>query len=134
VGGFGGCCYAPGCSAVKFWQGIFYCSFNLPTLPPHLPTHPPTHPTPNSYSKEILSRGRYAQLLAADNRAFSPDEAALFDRSAEFAYESFRNKAAESRGMEVEDMQVGGGVCRWLGWAGVVGVVWWGVAALCWGV
>ena len=70
-----------------------------------------------SYSKELLSRGRYAQLLAADNRGFSADEAALFDASAQFAYESFRDKAAASRGMPIEDMQVcargyvGVGVC-----------------------
>lgn len=33
------------------------------------------------------------------------DEKELFERSAQHAYESFRNKAAESRGMSVEDMQ-----------------------------
>jgi protease-4 len=56
------------------------------------------------YSKEIISRGRYAQLLA-DNRLFSEDEAALFDASAQHAYESFRDKAAASRGLTVEAMQ-----------------------------
>eukprot|EP00195_Chlamydomonas_chlamydogama_P015757 CAMPEP_0202909918 /NCGR_PEP_ID=MMETSP1392-20130828/50619_1 /ASSEMBLY_ACC=CAM_ASM_000868 /TAXON_ID=225041 /ORGANISM="Chlamydomonas chlamydogama, Strain SAG 11-48b" /LENGTH=725 /DNA_ID=CAMNT_0049599831 /DNA_START=187 /DNA_END=2361 /DNA_ORIENTATION=- len=56
------------------------------------------------YSKTLLSRGRYAELLA-DNRPFSPEEAELFDRSAQHAYESFRNKAAESRGMSVDAMQ-----------------------------
>ena len=57
------------------------------------------------YSKKILSRGRYSEILAADNRPFSGDEEALFDRAATHAYESFRNKAAASRGMDVEKMQ-----------------------------
>lgn len=56
------------------------------------------------YSKTILSKGRYAELLA-DNRPFTDEELELFDRAAEHAYESFRNKAAESRGMSVETMQ-----------------------------
>lgn len=73
------------------------------SLPRNLLRHPPL----GSYSKELLSRGRYAQLLAADNRPFNEDEEDLFNRSAQFAYESFRNKAAESRRMQVEDMQVG---------------------------
>ncbi|KAI8476080.1 MAG: peptidase family S49-domain-containing protein [Monoraphidium minutum] len=57
------------------------------------------------YSKELISRGRYAQLLAADNRPFSADEEELFNASAQYAYESFRDKAASSRGMAVDDMQ-----------------------------
>lgn len=57
------------------------------------------------YSKKILSRGRYAEILAADNRSFTGDENALFDRAAIHAYESFRNKAAASRGMSEEKMQ-----------------------------
>jgi len=56
------------------------------------------------YSKTILSRGKYAQLLA-DNKPFTPEEAGLFDQAAQYAYESFRNKAAESRGMQPEVMQ-----------------------------
>ncbi|KAL4448020.1 hypothetical protein ABPG75_005239 [Micractinium tetrahymenae] len=56
------------------------------------------------YGKEVLSRGKYAQLLA-ENKAFTPEEEALFDASAQHAYESFRNKAADSRGMSVEAMQ-----------------------------
>ncbi|KAL4444953.1 hypothetical protein ABPG77_004003 [Micractinium sp. CCAP 211/92] len=56
------------------------------------------------YGKEVLSRGKYAQLLA-ENKAFTPEEEALFDAAAQHAYESFRNKAAESRGMSVEAMQ-----------------------------
>jgi ClpP class serine protease len=51
-------------------------------------------------------RGKYAQLLA-ENKAFTPEEEALFDASAQFAYESFRDKAAQSRGMSKEAMQVG---------------------------
>ena len=63
------------------------------------------HPvTPSRYSKTILSKGRYAELLA-DSRSFTADELTLFDAAAEHAYESFRDKAALSRGMEIEAMQ-----------------------------
>lgn len=56
------------------------------------------------YNKVILSRGKYAQLLA-ENKAFTEEESSLFDKAAQFAYESFRNKAAASRQMAVDDMQ-----------------------------
>lgn len=56
------------------------------------------------YSKTVLSRGKFAELLV-DNRKFTEEEEQLFDASAQFAYESFRDKAAESRGMKVEAMQ-----------------------------
>ncbi|GIL78352.1 hypothetical protein Vretimale_7700 [Volvox reticuliferus] len=56
------------------------------------------------YSKELISWGRFAKLLA-DNQGFSKEEEELFDASAQHAYASFRNKAAASRGMEVETMQ-----------------------------
>lgn len=52
----------------------------------------------------LISEGKYAQLLA-DNRPFTSEEAALFDDAAQFAYQSFRNRAAESRGMDIEAMQ-----------------------------
>lgn len=47
---------------------------------------------------------RYAELNG-DNRSFTSEEESLFDRSAEFAYASFRDKAAESRGMPKEELQ-----------------------------
>ncbi|GIL57850.1 hypothetical protein Vafri_13078 [Volvox africanus] len=56
------------------------------------------------YHKELIGWGRFAKLLA-DNQGFSEEEEELFDASARHAYASFRNKAATSRGMEVEDMQ-----------------------------
>ncbi len=56
------------------------------------------------YNKETLSKGKYAQLFL-ESRPQSPEESELFDRSAQHAYESFRNKAAESRGMDVEALQ-----------------------------
>jgi protease-4 len=59
---------------------------------------------PLRFNKTILSKGRYAELLA-DNRPFSDEEQALFDNAAQHAYESFRDKAAMSRGMEIEAMQ-----------------------------
>jgi len=56
------------------------------------------------YSKETISRGKYAQILN-DSRPFSEEEAELFDHAAQFAYEQFRDKAAQSREMDVESMQ-----------------------------
>lgn len=56
------------------------------------------------YNKETLSRGKFAELLL-ETRSFTEQEEELFDSSAQYAYESFRNKAAASRGMDVEAMQ-----------------------------
>ena len=56
------------------------------------------------YKKEILSRGRLAEL-DADNRPFTEEEQADFSAAARHSYESFRNKAALSRGMEPEEME-----------------------------
>jgi protease IV len=56
------------------------------------------------YGKTTLSRGRYAELLN-EARSFSEDESELFDRSAQYAYEQFRDKAAQSRNMDKNDMQ-----------------------------
>lgn len=56
------------------------------------------------YNKVNISAGRYAEVLA-DNRPFTPEEQELFDKAAEFAYESFRDRAANSRGMPKEEMQ-----------------------------
>ena len=47
---------------------------------------------------------RYAELLA-DNRSFTADEKAFFEASAQHSYEEFRDKAALSRKMPIEDMQ-----------------------------
>ena len=47
---------------------------------------------------------RYAELLA-DNRTFTEEEDSYFSDQAQYAYESFRNKAALSRGMQNEQMQ-----------------------------
>lgn len=57
------------------------------------------------FNKEIISRGRYAELTAAEQRPFRADEAELFAKSAENAYKSFRDKAASSRCMTVEKME-----------------------------
>jgi protease-4 len=63
----------------------------------------------------LLCRGKFAEILA-DSRPFTPEESELFDRSAQHAYESFRDKAAGSRGMPVEVMQVGSTAgCAWVG-------------------
>jgi len=56
------------------------------------------------YAKETLSKGKYAQLFL-ESRTQNQEESDLFDASAQHAYESFRNKAAESRGMGIEALQ-----------------------------
>ena len=56
------------------------------------------------YAKETLSKGKYAQLFL-DSRPQTQEESDLFDASAQHSYESFRNKAAESRGMDIEALQ-----------------------------
>ncbi|XP_030493781.1 serine protease SPPA, chloroplastic [Cannabis sativa] len=57
------------------------------------------------FNKEILSRGKYAELLAAENRPFKSDEAELFARSTQRAYQQFRDKAAFSRSMSEDKME-----------------------------
>lgn len=57
------------------------------------------------FNKEIISRGRYAELTAADQRPFRPDEEELFAKSAQNAYSQFRDKAAFSRSMTVDQME-----------------------------
>lgn len=56
------------------------------------------------FSKEIISRGRFAEV-DADQRPFSSEEEEYFAKGAQKAYQSFRNKAAESRSMEVDQME-----------------------------
>ena len=56
------------------------------------------------YAKTLVSKGRYAELLT-ESRGFTQDESALFDAAAQSAYESFRDRAAASRGMGVDAMQ-----------------------------
>lgn len=47
---------------------------------------------------------RFAELLA-DNRAFTEDEDRFFSEQAQYAYETFRDKAALSRGLPKEKLQ-----------------------------
>ncbi|GMH37280.1 hypothetical protein BSKO_05153 [Bryopsis sp. KO-2023] len=54
--------------------------------------------------KETIAKGRFADLFA-DNRGFTEDEDSYFSGLAEHSYAEFRNKAAKSRGMEIETMQ-----------------------------
>lgn len=56
------------------------------------------------YTKETLSKGKLAEL-DADQRGFTPEEEEYFASSAQYAYESFRNKAAASRNMSNDAMQ-----------------------------
>ncbi|XVF54515.1 hypothetical protein PTKIN_Ptkin05aG0186600 [Pterospermum kingtungense] len=57
------------------------------------------------FNKEVISRGRYAEVFAAEQRPFRPDEAELFAKSAQNAYKQFRDKAAFSRSMPVDKME-----------------------------
>ncbi|KAK1292292.1 hypothetical protein QJS10_CPB17g00481 [Acorus calamus] len=64
------------------------------------------------FNKEIISRGRFAELNAAEQRPFRaapslsrPDEAELFAKGAQNAYKQFRDKAASSRSMTVDQME-----------------------------
>ncbi|KAH7851963.1 hypothetical protein Vadar_018912 [Vaccinium darrowii] len=57
------------------------------------------------FNKEVISRGRFAELKAAEQRPLRPDEAELLARSAQSAYKRFRDKAAFSRSMPVEKME-----------------------------
>ncbi|GMY15432.1 serine protease SPPA, chloroplastic [Fagus crenata] len=67
------------------------------------------------FNKEIISRGKYAELLAADQRPLRSDEAELFAKSAQNAYMQFRDKAAFSRSMTVDKME---GVAQGRVWTG----------------
>ncbi|CAN6578015.1 unnamed protein product [Malus baccata var. baccata] len=57
------------------------------------------------FNKEIISRGKYAEVLAAEQRSFRPEEAEIFAKSAQNAYKQFRDKAALSRSMTVDKME-----------------------------
>eukprot|EP01018_Ginkgo_biloba_P039788 Gb_05224 [translate_table: standard] len=56
------------------------------------------------FTKEIISRGRFAEL-DAEQRPFRPDEEDFFAKSAQNAYTQFRDKAAFSRSMSVDMME-----------------------------
>ncbi|CAN6477476.1 unnamed protein product [Victoria cruziana] len=56
------------------------------------------------FNKEVISRGRFAEL-SVEQRPFRPDEAELFAKSTQRAYELFRDKAAFSRSMSVDKME-----------------------------
>eukprot|EP00850_Spirogloea_muscicola_P000544 SM000002S05624 [mRNA] locus=s2:1185650:1189622:- [translate_table: standard] len=56
------------------------------------------------FKKEFIARGRFAEV-DADNRPFTEEEEAYFARQAMSAYKSFRDKAALSRHMAVDEME-----------------------------
>ncbi|XP_028231256.1 serine protease SPPA, chloroplastic-like isoform X1 [Glycine soja] len=57
------------------------------------------------FNKEIISKGRYAELHAAEQRSLRLDEAELFSKSAQHAYKQFQDKAALSKSMTVDKME-----------------------------
>jgi len=72
--------------------GVVTSKFNLEKLNEKL-----------GYNTEVISRGRYAEILAS-NRGFTEEEAAYFEEGAQKAYKSFTSKAAASRNMTIDDM------------------------------
>eukprot|EP00186_Timspurckia_oligopyrenoides_P000712 CAMPEP_0182442032 /NCGR_PEP_ID=MMETSP1172-20130603/1015_1 /TAXON_ID=708627 /ORGANISM="Timspurckia oligopyrenoides, Strain CCMP3278" /LENGTH=623 /DNA_ID=CAMNT_0024636709 /DNA_START=158 /DNA_END=2029 /DNA_ORIENTATION=+ len=56
------------------------------------------------FVRENISKGKYAEL-DVDNRGFSKEEKEYFENGAQKAYLSFTSKAAESRGMELTELQ-----------------------------
>lgn len=64
---------------------------------------------PKTKSKICSQSSCQGPMILVDcllHRPFNSDEEALFVESAQFAYKSFRDKAAASRNMSIEDMQV----------------------------
>lgn len=66
------------------------------------------------YNKVVVSSGKFAEVLQ-DNREFTEEEQRLWEEMAQFSYETFRSKAAASRGMDVEAMEK---VARGRVWSG----------------
>jgi len=100
VAASGGYYMAMGCSKIVAEQltltgsiGVVTGKFNLGPLYDRV-----------GFNKEILSRGRYAEV-DADNRPFTKEEEEFFATGAQRAYTQFRDKAAMSRSMEVESME-----------------------------
>ncbi|KAJ9568317.1 hypothetical protein OSB04_004283 [Centaurea solstitialis] len=73
--------------------GVFRTQFNLEKLYEKI-----------GYNKEIISKGRFAELTDA-NRPFRPDEEKLFAESTQHMYKQFREKAARARSMSVDKME-----------------------------
>ncbi|KAG6411146.1 hypothetical protein SASPL_129220 [Salvia splendens] len=67
------------------------------------------------YNKEIISRGKYAEIFAAEHRPFRADEAELFSKRAHDMYKQFRDKAASSRSMTVDKMEQAAQGRVWVG-------------------
>ncbi|XP_078159412.1 signal peptide peptidase [Carex rostrata] len=57
------------------------------------------------FNKEVLSRGKFSEFRAADQRPLRPDEAELFAKSTQHTYRQFRDKAAFSRSMDLDEME-----------------------------
>ncbi|RWW26921.1 hypothetical protein BHE74_00000629 [Ensete ventricosum] len=58
-------------------------------------------------NKEILSRGQYAELNVAEQRPLRPHESELLAKCTQYAYTQFRDKAALSRSMTMEEVAQG---------------------------
>ncbi|XP_076886019.1 serine protease SPPA, chloroplastic-like [Bidens hawaiensis] len=56
------------------------------------------------YNEEVISKGRYAEMRTAE-RSLRPDEEKLFAERVQNVYKEFRDKAASSRSMSVDEME-----------------------------
>ncbi|KEH32710.1 signal peptide peptidase family protein [Medicago truncatula] len=56
-------------------------------------------------NKEVISKGKYSELNDVDQRSFRPDEAELFAKRAQHIYKQFRDNAALSRSMTIDEME-----------------------------
>lgn len=66
------------------------------------------------FSKTLLSRGKYAEIYTETRNANAAEDA-LMDNGIKFIYTSFRDKAAESRGMAAGEMEEHAQGRIWLG-------------------
>jgi protease-4 len=74
--------------------GVVYGKFNLKKLYEKI-----------GLNKQVISRGKYAELFKANQRSFRPHEAKLFAKRAQNIYKQFLDKAALSRSMTANKME-----------------------------
>jgi protease-4 len=74
--------------------GVVYGKFNLKKLYEKI-----------GLNKQVISRGKYAELFKANQRSFKPHEAKLFAKRAQNIYKQFLDKAALSRSMTADKME-----------------------------
>ncbi|CAN0923478.1 Serine protease SPPA, chloroplastic [Linum grandiflorum] len=56
-------------------------------------------------NKHVVSKGRFAEFPTCEHRSLRPDEKALLENQTMYWYKMYRDKAALSRSMSIEDME-----------------------------